>query len=829
MSLSNVQEIALRETSEYFGGDPLAPDVFMKYALRNADGDLLETNPDQMHRRLAKEFAQIESCYPNPMSEEEIYGYFKDFGDIVPQGSPMSGIGNQYQVQSLSNCFVIDSPQDSYGGILFSDQEQVQIMKRRGGVGFDVSNIRPKGLPTSNAARTTDGIGVFMERFSNSCREVAQGGRRGALMLSIDCRHPEIETFINIKRDLKKVTGANISIRFTDEFMHAVKNNSEFALRWPVEKRVEEAEYTRTINAKEVWDKFVEAAWASAEPGALFWDNVTNNGTADIYESLGYKSISTNPCGEIPLSPYDSCRLMVLNLTSFVNQPFAGSSTFDFDRFHKVAMKAQRLMDDLVDLEVKCVDKIIKKIEYDKEPNQVKQIERDLWQKIRAAGLNGRRTGLGITGLGDCLAALGVRYGSEQSIVWTEKIYRSLAIAAHTSSCILAQERGCFPIFDYKKEKDHPYLSKIMDACGESVKAMWKATGRRNIALTTTAPVGSVSCLTRTTSGIEPAFLLSYKRRRKVTPGDFTAKVDFTDELGDKWTEYTVYHHWFKKWMDATGLEDPKDSPYWEATANDVDWLASVNLQAAAQRWIDHSISKTCNLPNSATKELVSDVYMQAWESGCKGFTVYRDGCRTGVLVSTDAPKKEEKGDGRHAKKRPKELPCDIHRVTVKSDTGSENWMVLISLLDGKPYEVFCGIAGNIEAPKKYKSGTLVKNGKRDGMSTYNLKIQVDKDDDLIFKDVANLFDNPTQGAFTRTISLALRHEVPIQYVVEQLQKDKHSDMFSFAKTISRVLKGYIKDGTTVSGKTCQNCGSSNLIYQEGCMTCAACGSSKCS
>lgn len=829
MSLSTVQEIALKETSEYFDGDPLAPDVFMKYALRDENGNLLETNPDQMHRRLAKEFASIEARYPNPMSENEIYSYFKNFADIVPQGSPMSGIGNPYQVQSLSNCFVIESPKDSYGGILFSDQEQVQIMKRRGGVGFDVSNIRPKGQSTSNAARTTDGIGVFMERFSNSCREVAQGGRRGALMLSIDCRHPEIETFINIKKDLKKVTGANISIRFTDEFMHAVKNNSTFTLRWPVEKSVEEAEHTQVVNAKEVWDKFVEAAWASAEPGALFWDNVTKNGTADIYESLGYKSISTNPCGEIPLSPYDSCRLMVLNLTSFVNAPFENNATFDFSRFHQIAMKAQRLMDDLVDLEVQCVDKIIKKIEKDSEPNQVKQIERDLWQKIRAAGMNGRRTGLGVTGLGDCLAALGVKYGSEDSVAWTEKIYRSLAIAAHTSSCILAQERGCFPIFEYKKEKDHHYLNKIMEACGETVTKMWETTGRRNIALTTTAPVGSVSCLTRTTSGIEPAFLLSYKRRRKVTPGDFTSKVDFVDEMGDKWTEYTVYHHWFKKWMDATGLEDPKDSPYWEATANDVDWLASVNLQAAAQRWIDHSISKTCNLPNYASKELVSQVYTQAWESGCKGFTVYRDGCRAGVLVSTDAPKKEEKNDGRHAKKRPKELPCDIHRATVRSDTGNENWMVLISLLDGKPYEVFCGIAGNIEAPKKYKNGTLVKNGKRDGMSTYNLKIQVDKDDDLIFKDVANLFDNPTQGAFTRTISLALRHEVPIQYVVEQLQKDKHSDMFSFAKTISRVLKGYIKDGTTVSGKTCQNCGSSNLVYQEGCMTCAACGSSRCS
>jgi ribonucleoside-diphosphate reductase alpha chain len=829
MSLTTIQELALKETTAYFEGDPLAPDVFLKYALRDASGNLLETNPDQMHRRLAKEFARIEAKYPNPMTEDEIYEHFKGFGDIVPQGSPMSGVGNSYQLQSLSNCFVIDSPKDSYGGILFSDQEQVQIMKRRGGVGFDVSNIRPRGLPTSNAARTTDGIGVFMERFSNSCREVAQGGRRGALMLSIDCRHPEIETFINIKRDLRKVTGANISVRFTNEFMQAVKNDSKFDLRWPVEKNPNDAEITKTVHAKDIWNQFVDAAWASAEPGALFWDNVTNNGTADIYASLGYKSISTNPCGEIPLSPYDSCRLMVLNLTSFVVNPFTSNVRFDFERFHSVAMKAQRLMDDLVDLEVECVDRILQKIESDPQLDEIKQIEKNLWQKIRSAGLNGRRTGLGITGLGDCLAALDVKYGSEESIEWTERIYKSLSVAAHTSSCFLAKERGSFPIFDFNKEKNHDYLNKVMDACGEDVKKMWKETGRRNIALTTTAPVGSVSCLTRTTSGIEPAFLLSYKRRRKVTPGDFTAKVDFVDDMGDKWTEYTVYHHWFKKWMDVTGSASVEDSPYSGATANDVNWVASVDLQAAAQRWIDHSISKTCNLPNSATRELVSEVYMRAWESGCKGFTVYRDGCRTGVLVSNDTPQKEEKKqDDRLAAKRPKELPCDIHRVTVRSDESTESWMVLIGLLDGKPYEVFCGLAGNIEVPRKYKSGVLVKNGKRDGMPTYNLRVPVDADDDLVFKDVVNLFDNPTQGAFTRTISLALRHEVPIQYVVEQLQKDKNSDMFSFAKTISRVLKGYIKDGTTVSGKSCQNCGSTNLIYQEGCMTCASCGSSKC-
>ena len=702
-------------------------------------------------------------------------------------------------------------------------------MKRRGGVGFDISTIRPKGQPTSNAARTTDGIGVFMERFSNSCREVAQGGRRGALMLTIDCRHPEIETFIDIKRDLKKVTGANISIRFTDEFMQAVEDGKDFLLRWPVEAHPEEAEICKTVNAKQVWDKFVDAAWSSAEPGALFWDTVVNQGIVDRYRDVGYKTISTNPCGEIPLSPYDSCRLMVVNLTSFVINPFTSNAKFDYDRFTEVVGKAQRLMDDLVDLEIECVDRILEKIEKDPQPKQVKQIEWDLWKKIREAGSNGRRTGLGITGLGDALAALNVQYGSQLSIEMTEAIYHHLATGAHKSSCQLAAERGAFPVFDYSKEKDHPYLNRVMDACGVETLKKWKSTGRRNIALTTTAPVGSVSCLTRTTSGIEPAFMLSYKRRRKITQGDLTSRHDYTDPMGDRWQEYTVYHHWFKKWMDVTGKTDPQESPYWGATANDIDWVKSVDIQAAAQKWIDHSISKTCNLPNTATRETVNDVYLQAWRSGCKGFTVYRDGCRTGVLVQVDEPKKEKKAeDGRLVPKRPKSLDCDIHRASIRNGDAPESWLVLVGLLDEKPYEVFCGIPENIEIPKKYKSGTLVKNGKRDGITTYNLQVPVGDDDNLVFKDIINLFDNPTQGAFTRTISLALRHDVPLHYVVEQLQKDKNSDMFSFARVIARVLKGYIKDGTKSSEKGCPECGNSELVYQEGCLSCKACGYSKC-
>ena len=816
---------------EYFGGDELAADVFNKYALRDVTGERLEVLPTDTFRRLAKEFARIEAKYPNPLSEDEIFSLLDGFKKVVPQGSPLSGIGNPYQLQSLSNCFVIDQPHDSYGGILFADQEQVQIMKRRGGVGMDVSNIRPKGQPTTNAARTTDGIGVFMERFSNSTREVAQGGRRGALMLTIDCRHPEIETFIDIKRDLKKVTGANISIRFTDEFMQAVENNTGFCLRWPVEAHPEDAEIVKMVDAKQVWDKFVDAAWASAEPGALFWDTVVNQGIVDNYRDVGYKTISTNPCGEIPLSPYDSCRLMVVNLTSFVLNPFTSNAKFDYDNFTSVVGKAQRLMDDLVDLEIECVDRILEKIEKDPQPESVKRIERDLWTKIRAAGLNGRRTGLGVTGLGDALAALTVRYGSQLSIEMTEAIYQHLAIGAHRSSCQLAAERGAFPVFDYSKEKDHPYLTRVMSACGVETQNKWQTTGRRNIALTTTAPVGSISCLTQTTSGIEPAFLLSYKRRRKITQGDTKSVADYVDPMGDKWQEYTVYHHWFKKWMDATGKSDPKESPYWGGTANDIDWSKSVEIQAAAQKWIDHSISKTCNLPNSATKETVNDVYLKAWKTGCKGFTVYRDGCRTGVLIATDEKKEEKPKTSDTRPTRPKELPCDIHRVNVKDETGkTQSWMVLVGLKGGAPYEVFSGLANHIEVPKKTKTGTLIKNGKVNGIATYNLRVPVSADDEILFRDVVNLFANPTQGAFSRTISLALRHDVPVNFVVDQLQKDKDSDMFAFARCIARVLKGYIPDGTkSTSEKKCKECGSDQVFYMEGCLTCQSCGSSKCS
>jgi len=522
---------------------------------------------------------------------------------------------------------------------------------------------------------------------------------------------------------------------------------------------------------------------------------------------------------------------MVVNLTTFVNDPFGSNPTFDFVRFNTVVMKAQRLMDDLVDLEIECVDRILEKIERDPQPEHVKCVERDLWNKIRSAGLNGRRTGLGVTGLGDTLAALNIQYGNKCSIEVTEEIYKALAVGAHRSSLIMAKERGAFPVWDYQKEKNHTYLKNVISACNGPYYEMWETTGRRNIALTTTAPVGSISCLTQTTSGIEPAFLLSYKRRRKITQGDTKTVPDFVDQMGDKWQEYTVYHHWFKKWMDVTGKTDQKESPYWGGTANDIDWVKSVDIQAAAQRWIDHSISKTCNLPNSATRETVNDVYMRAWKEGCKGFTVYRDGCRTGVLISTEEKKETPKTAADVHPKRLKELPCDIHRVNIKDESGkSQSWMVLVGLNDGVPYEVFSGLADHIEVPKKTKSGVLIRNGKKDGVATYNLRVPVGNDDEILFKDVVNLFANPTQGAFTRTISLALRHGIPVNFVVDQLQKDKDSDMFTFSRCVARVLKGYIPDGTkSTSEKKCKECGSDQVFYMEGCLTCSSCGASKCS
>lgn len=1287
----------LEATTNYFNGDGFAAKVFAdKYALQTPDGEFLELTPEDMHRRLAKEFARIEKKYPNPISEDEIFALLDRFKYIVPQGSPMSAIGNPYQMQSLSNCFVIQgvhsSKLDSYGGIMLADQELAQIMKRRGGVGLDISGIRPKNCLTKNAAKTTDGIAVFMERFSNTCREVAQNGRRGAEMITISVNHPEIETFINIKRDLKKVTGANISIKMNDEFMLAVQNDSSYILRWPTDASVEEAKVTKEIRAKDIWDQVIESAWTAAEPGILFWDNVQKNTPADLYEA--YRSISTNPCfsgdtliavadgrnavsiselakegkdvpvysmnketgiieikmgrnpritgfnkklvrvhlddgshidttpdhkfilldgtpveakdlqkgdslprftkalepvkpgskdyyriytntrdsecdkifehrlvakfykqeewdslynsakengfsktggivvhhkdynqlnnspdnlqimtfsehaklhgsidqsgekngrysgvskeqlydhalnltrklgrrfghidwvsyasehnipqafssfrkdqfgslinlakscaaqlnieyadcdsrlvktyqsmlkqgyasridnsvvlvmkkceicgsdfeidhlhressicstkckniylnknesvkakrdesrdkfnskkmektkveqariysslkfnlgknplmkewesackaenvpcrigktlkfgyknfkevaeagdnynhkvvkveelpgdhnvynitvddnhtvsvitnvnkkrnnkwfsgillsqcGEIVLSKYDACRLLVLNLTSYVKNPFTKSAKFDYKLFHKHTIIAQRLMDDVIDLEIECIDKIIEKVKADPEPEEVKAVELNLWNKIRKSNVEGRRTGLGITGLGDTLAMLNIKYGSKESIDQTYLIYRALAVGAHTSSCLMAKERGAFSVFDYEKEKNHEYISGIMNDATSKTRTLWKKFGRRNIALTTTAPTGSVSTLTQTTSGIEPAYSLSYVRRKKINSSDKDASVDFVDDMGDKWQEFTIYHHGVKKWMDITGETDIEKSPYWGATATEIDWVASVDLQAAAQKSIDHSISKTCNLPKDVSKETVSEVYMRAWTSGCKGFTVYRDGSRAGILVSEKTKPKNDK-EGRPldiqylpAPKRPIELPCDIK----KSKIDGGDWTIFVGMLNGRPYEVFGGASKHIDIPRKYKVGKLVKNGRNsEGITAYNLVVG-EGDEELVIRDVASMFENRNYGAFTRTISLAIRHGAPIQFIAEQLSKDKYSEMTSFSKVIARVLKSYIKDGSAYSG-VCSSCSSKDtLVYHEGCILCKNCGWSKC-
>lgn len=1178
-------EVAKRSSIEYFNGDELAGGVFLgKYAYRNSNGELLEETPDDMHRRLAKEFARIEQKYPNPLLEKQIYEYLKNFSKIIPQGSPMAGIGNLYQLMSISNCFVIPSPYDSYGGILKTDQEQAQIMKRRGGVGFDLSPIRPRGMPTSNAAKTTDGLGVFMERYSDTCREVAQGGRRGALMLTISVHHPEIRTFIQIKRDRTKVTGANISIRLTDEFMNAVKNNQDVELRFPVDSP--NPDISQMVSANDLWNEIIDAAHDSAEPGLLFWDTVqkrtpsncypefaalstnpcvtadtwvmtgngprrvmellrspfmavvdgqkysasafwetgvknviqliTNDGqhlrltenhkvmtpdgwveagelsvgdtvifhdhtgfewdgdgttnegyllghlvgdgtfdrdqpilavwendpghegpqarltdivyslphrvdfkgwkrvydtpqlrlktaalkditsrfgiyrgnktitdsvesaSSDFYkgflrglfdtdghvegESTGsgttirlsqsnlellrsaqrmldrlgisaairnmkpagskempggtydvqasfrliisgsdaqkfidivgfedqvklqkwndsvsemkrgfYKKRSTwiaeilnegpkrvydctvdeihafdangfyvHNCGEIILGPYDACRLLVTNVVNFVENPF-DNATFNAKEFFNTVRVAQRLMDDIVDLELECIDRILAKIKADPEPEDVKRTEVELWNNIRTTCERGRRTGTGVTAIGDAVAAMGFVYGDDKSIEFVEQVYKIQAIAAYTETVNLAKERGAFPAYDYELEKDHEFINQIMDEAeffiddelgffnGYSLRQDWKKYGRRNVALTTTAPTGSVSIMTQTTSGIEPAFLLSYKRRKKINPNDGDITPDFIDDMGDKWLEFTVYHHWFKKWMEVTGKTDPAESPYHGATSNDINWVNKVKVQAAAQKWICHSISNTTNLPSDVTVDTVKSVYMTGWESGCKGVTIYRDGSRSGVLVADE--KKEEPSifDTHSAPKRPVELPCEVHNMTVLG----EKWTFFVGLYDGHPYEIMGGLSQYVNIPRRVRDGKIVKhNGIHHPVAKYDFHYDYDKgeDDETIVRNITTTFDNATYAAFTRTISLALRHGTPVRFVVEQIQKgaEREDHLFSFSKAVSRVLKHYIMDGTEVTGKVCRDCGSTQLTYQEGCMTCQSCGSSKC-
>lgn len=1121
---------------EYFQGDTLAADVFAgKYALQDLKGTLYEKTPDDMHRRTARELHRAEAQHPNPMSEQEMFDLLSSW-KVVLQGGPMSAIGNKFQVQSLSNCFVIESPYDSYGGIMKTDQEQVQIMKRRGGVGFDISTIRPKGLPAANAARTTDGIGVFMERFSNTCRECGQGGRRGALMLTISVHHPEVLTFANIKRDPAKVTGANVSIRVSNEFMTAVKEGKKYLQCFPVDPGASHV-IEQWVDAREVWKNIVSATRDCSEPGLLFWDTIKERSPADAYTSLGYGTVSTNPCvvgstliavadgrnavsikelaedgrdvpvystnvstgqveikwgrnprltksqaevwkltlddgstltatadhrvmlrdrsyvelrdlkpgnsvfpfssfnshgyrqvcntgvkmiggarrntrqyrlihsfmvgtvdpkthaihhvdfdsnndhienlrvmtredhtrlhaermmgdanpyhkqdqawkdefarhpgesngrysgftnvqllktgrmlfeqygkltptiwvdhakqygmpqflgnefrfgswknfvnqvaqnhkvvsvepcgtqdvynltvddnhnyhvitshederfvvssglcvkncGEITLSPYDSCRLILMNLCKFVKDPFTKNASFDFNEFGVAVQKAQRMMDDLIDLELEAINRIIAKIEVDPEPDDVKSVELSLWKKILKVASNARRTGLGITSLGDTFAYLGMKYGCEESIKLTDEIYKTLALNAYRSTVTMAKERGAFPIFSHKLEKDHAFIKQIM-ALDPKLEAEYKKHGRRNIALTTTAPAGSTSILTQTTSGCEPVLFVDAVRKRKINPNDKLARVDVVDAKGDQWQQYRVFHHGVSLWMQVTGETDVSKSPYFGATVEEIDWVKKVEIQAAAQKWICHSISNTTNLPETVTEDMVEKLCWHSWETGCKGVTIYRIGSRDAVIAKElDAVGQPMEIVETHAPKRPRELPCDVVRATVRG----EGYLVLVGLLNDKPYEIFAGLAKHVEVPKKAKKGTLIKNGlNKDGISTYNLRIPVGDDDELTVKDVVDTFDNPEHGALTRMVSLSMRHGVPVQYLAEQLRKDKHSDLQSFSGVIARVLKGYIADGTKVTTqKKCDQCGSDKLNYQQGCVSCPSCGWSKC-
>lgn len=826
---------AIEESLTYFEGNKIAAKVFVdKYALRDAQGRFLESSPRAMHKRLAREFARIESKYPNPLSEDQLFGYLDQFRYIIPQGSPMAGIGNPFQVMSISNCFVIQSPYDSYGGILKSDQEQAQIMKRRGGVGFDISTIRPRGLPTANAAQTTDGIGVFMERFSNTCREVAQGGRRGALMLTLSVHHPEIRTFIHIKEDLKRVTGANISIRLSDEFMNAVKNKEKVQLRFPVDSK--DASISEFVDAEELWTEIIGAAHKSAEPGLLFWDTVMKNCPANCYPE--FITISTNPCGEITLSAYDSCRLLLINALSFVKSPFLNPE-MDWQKYAEVVHVAQRLMDDVVDLELECVDKIIQKIKDDPEPEEVKLIELNLWNKIRTACVNGRRTGLGLTGVGDMVAAMNMRYGSKESIEFVERVYRVLAVNSYDESVRLASERGAFPAFNLEAEKDHPFLQRIWDVAPRTQEE-YKKHGRRNIANLTTPPAGSTSMLAKSvlgygvSSGIENVLYIRSIRRKKINPNDKDARVDFVDEMGDKWTEFPVYHNGFEAWKQIAGKTDDqiKESPYWNSTADDVDWVAKVDMQGVAQKWIDHSISNTTNLPEEADVETVKQVYMRGWEQGCKGITIYRKNSRAGVILDDSAKKKKVETktefNENHAPKRPHELECDVYHSTIQG----EKWTIFVGKLDGRPYELMGGLAKFVNMPRRVKNGKTLKHNGEINPARYDFHYDHDKgpEDETVIRDIGNVFENPVHSAFTRSISLNLRHGVPVQYVCEQLLKgaEKDSDLYSFSRVMSRVLKNYIMDGTKTSQKKCPECNSQNLSYQQGCVTCLDCGSSKC-
>lgn len=831
---------AFKSSKEYFGGDELAARVWAnKYALKDSYGNLFEKNPDEMHRRLAKEVARIEKRYPNPMKEGEIYELFKGFKYIIPQGGPMSGIGNKYQIASLSNCFVIGhkNPADSYGGIMKIDQEQVQLMKRRGGVGHDLSHIRPQGSPVLNSALTSTGVVPFMERYSNSTREVAQDGRRGALMLSISSKHPDAEKFIDAKLEAGKVTGANVSVRIDDEFMKSVVSNKPYTQQYPVEAK--EPAFKQDVDAGKIWKKIVHNAWKSAEPGILFWDTITRESVADSYADLGYKTVSTNPCGEIPLCPYDSCRLLAINLFSYVENPFTPEAKFDFELFKKHVGYAQRIMDDIIDLELEKIDAILAKIESDPEDYEVKMVEDKLWRNIRKKAVEGRRTGVGITAEGDMLAALGLRYGSEIAVDFSEEVHKTVALSAYRSSVDMAKERGPFDIFDAQKEKDNPFILRLKEN-DEQLYADMVQYGRRNIALLTIAPTGTTSLMTQTTSGIEPVFMPVYKRRRKVNPNDPDTTVSFIDEVGDSWEEYNVFHHKFVDWLKINGYnpEEVKtmsddeinkiieETPYYKATSNDVDWVSKVKMQGRIQKWVDHSISVTINLPENATEELVGQLYVTAWESGCKGVTVYREGSRSGVLVSN---KKENKTENQENKnKRPKVLKAEI----IRFNNNDEKWIAFVGIKDDRPYEIFTGIADEemFPIPKSINKGRILKVKDREGKSRYDFQYIDKYGYENTLGGLSHMFQKEFWN-YAKLISGVLRHGMPIPdvvHLVQSLRLDSET-INTWKNGVERALKRYIPDGTKPkAGTKCAECGSESVVYQEGCLICQDCGHSKC-
>ncbi|MDR1222944.1 MAG: adenosylcobalamin-dependent ribonucleoside-diphosphate reductase [Tannerella sp.] len=828
----------------YFTGDELAAKVWVnKYALKDGFGNIYEKTPADMHRRLAKEINRIENNYPNPLSEQELLDLFDRFQYIIPQGSPMTGIGNNNQISSLSNCFVIglDGHADSYGAVIRIDEEQVQLMKRRGGVGHDLSHIRPKNSIVKNSALTSTGLVPFMERYSNSTREVAQEGRRGALMLSVSIKHPDSEAFIDAKMTEGKVTGANVSVKIDDEFMNAAINGTPYRQQYPIDSPLPTV--SKDMNATQLWKKIIHNAWKSAEPGVLFWDTIIKESVPDCYADLGFKTVSTNPCGEIPLCPYDSCRLLAINLYSYVVNPFTPEACFDFALFKKHAGLAQRIMDDIIDLEAEKIEKIIEKVKSDPESEEIKQTEYHLWEKIRKKTLQGRRTGVGITAEGDMLAALNLRYGTDEATGFAEEVQKTLALAAYASSVKMAKERGAFEVYDAKREEKNPFINRLRNADPDLYKEM-TAVGRRNIACLTIAPTGTTSLMTQTTSGIEPVFLPVYKRRRKVNPNDPNARVDFVDETGDAFEEYTVFHHKFVTWMTANGYSPVKkyaeeetqkmveQSPYYKASSNDVDWLQKVNMQGRIQKWVDHSISVTINLPNEASEDLVNELYVRAWRSGCKGCTVYREGSRAGILVSVDDKKKKKES---HCMEppvimavRPRELEADV----VKFQNNKDKWIAFVGLLNGRPYEIFTGLADDEEGimlPKNVSKGSIIKSYDENGRKHYDFQFKNKRGYKLTIEGLDGKF-NPEFWNYAKFISGVLRYAMPIDQVIKLVQGMELNDesINTWKNGVERALKKYLPDGSELKEQKCPNCGFETLIYQEGCLICKNCGASKC-